>query len=1596
MSRHIIYILTAALATLLALPVMAAPTAESSVATATLPITDYTPNQKFKATTAINFATQSVEATIDLTNCTSNQNSSDENILSIGNNISQWNGDNVYNLHIYYKQKNNQLIIDFVDKANNENSSQGYKYEKTLYPQTKTLTLSLSKRGLYVNQQLLANFTSRMANHLLKLTTIEVGSSQGNISHATYNSVAVKNVSTQTDVLGTGFDAGSDGKFSKDVAIDFTRQTLGVQIDVSTCQNILENILSIGDNIGQWANGHNLHFYYIPKDKLPYTDSHNNTYSKPLRVAWIDGGNKEVTADVACDGNTIAISLSATTGLSVNGTPIANMDASTMASLLALSQVSVGSREGQVRSLATYKALTVTDNGLGHITLPRMDYTPSGTKFMAESAIDFASQSIEAIIDVSNCKNALGNILSIGDDIAQWGGSGMHNLHIYYTPKEQLPVYDGSKNYIDKCLRIAWTDNSGKDKVAVNVPCEGSQLRVKLSAKGLYINDQLVEALDGTVLTSLLALPAIQVGSMQGDNQSYATYNTIAITEGTASDGFSTLWIANVSKFEDHKEPAHATFIPYASTADMRADAEHYAKPWTAPDESRAMVMNLNSTEGGNEWKFKYVPGTANGPAATDFYARDYDDSSWCSIRVPLSWEMAGYGRPVYTNVGYPFVFNPPVAAKSCSETKETDHNATGFYRRTFSLPKNWDGKRVFVHFDGVYSAAVVWVNGQYIGYSQGSNNDAEFDITQALSTDGSENQLSVRVYRWCDGSYLEGQDMWHMSGIHRDVYLVATPRVWVSDHAISTELNTEATEGSLTTTLTIDNRDKVSAHKQFTVTLRDAAGKAVATATAAYDYTEGSTAEATQALTITLSGLTGLTPWSAEHPYLYTVEVSQTDGAEEMVFATKVGMRTIAIEDQVVKINGKRIFFKGVNTQDTHPEYGRAIDEATMWKDLTMMKQANINTLRTSHYPRQPKMYNMMDFLGFYTMDEADVECHYDWQHGNTINKDAAWTAQFVDRNLRMVKRDLNHPSVIFWSLGNESGDGSNFQKAYDAVRAIDPRPIHYESAGSGKKYSDLGSNMYPTVNGVEKYSGLPEGKPYFICEYAHAMGQGLGNLKDYWDVIEPSTRTIGGCIWDWVDQAIYHVGSDGISKQLNGFNYWTSGYDYNHVNAGLGFQGNFLNNGLVTPDRQWTSKLTEVKKVYQYVDFLSLDKQSKALTLKNKYDFTDLKDYTLIYRVLRNGRLIEENRVAMPSVTPGSTATITLPVTIAPADTDPDEYMVYVALCTTQDEAWAKAGHIIADAQFGLNHTDGAGMALPSLAAHRANGGTLSVNGNTISGTDANGHAFSLSFDSDGKMASWTYQGQALIAAGPDFNSHRSIDNDKDTKIDMANSSTTQITAPLTRQDDGSATLTVSGTATSCTYATVYTIYPDATVDAKVTFTPSAATWRIGLGMQIAAGFEQVDFYARGPRSNYADRKTGSYLGRYATTVDAMVEEQIHPQTYGDHQDLRELTLTNAQSHTSLNIQVGGHVSFSLSHYDESTWTNNPGSLWSTDTHWYNLKRQPQVYAHFDYWQRGLGNNSCGGDTCLSQYQCPTSGSYTYTLRFQPSVASTPTLGD
>ncbi len=1094
-----------------------------------------------------------------------------------------------------------------------------------------------------------------------------------------------------------------------------------------------------------------------------------------------------------------------------------------------------------------------------------------------------------------------------------------------------------------------------------------------------------------------------QISYTSGNRKFYLTGNADSST-GTTADGTlsSTYFKFRLTEqppepvrnnwedetfFEENKERGHAYYLPYPNSAEMLADAR-YEKPWLDPVSSDIMTLN-------GLWKFNYVDAPEQRPGEADFWGDNVDVTAWDTITVPSCVEQKGYGKPYYINVEYPFKDLPPKIIMEGGLT-----NSVASYRRTFTMPENWGDKRVFLHFDGIYSAAYVWINGQYVGYTQGANNDAEFDVTAKLRS--GENNICVQVFRWSDGSYLEDQDMWRMSGIHRDVYLFATPKTYVRDHYITSTLNSPSyKQGSMNVALTMNNRDGEATTKTVKVSLISPDGRTLKEGEATFEFAAGDNAEQVQ--NVTFNGLSGLKLWTAETPTLYTVRISQLNaiGKEEQAFSTKFGFRHIEIKDGKVCINGKAVLFKGVNTQDTHPVHGRSIDIPMMLKDIELMKQANVNTVRCSHYPRQPKMYTMFDYYGLYVMDEADVECHKNWWNhagkGTGITFLESWQPAFVDRTERMVLRGRNSASIIFWSLGNESDSGPNFDATYAASKALDSRPVHYEGATNANDTpTDIWSKMYPFMNYVTTYANSNwRQQPFFLCEYAHAMGQAIGNLQEYWDAIESSRYGIGGCIWDWVDQSIIDaadIKAGNLTK--NGFNNYKTGLDYGGPN-----QQNFVNNGVITADRAWTAKLTEVKKVYQYVKFATFDKTNKTVMLKNAYVWKNLKDFFLKFTVLQDGNVVETGEVTIPSTAAGST--VTLPLNYTTVAEDGAETLITLDVCLKEATDWAEAGYPMASAQYVIQERE------DKLPAIKPAADDLEV---LVSGTitTIRNENITMRVSSTKGIISWEAGNTKCFSSNtkaPEYNTFRWVENDAPTEpygnyntsngIDLSTK-----TATVTLADDKqTATITVSAQGERCDYTHVYTVYNTGDVDLKASYSPKDVNdlRRLGMRMQFPGEYDNVEYYARGPWSNFVDRKTGSFLGRYTTTVADMYEELAHPQTCGNREDLRELIIRNDEGR-GYRITAEGQVAFSLLNYCDEDFMKA--------RHSYDLPQrtgeEKTIYATFDYYQKGLGNGSCGAVSPLDKYMTPTSGTYTHTLRFSPldplveGINEAPTLSD
>ncbi|MEA5081356.1 MAG: glycoside hydrolase family 2 TIM barrel-domain containing protein [Dysgonamonadaceae bacterium] len=1009
----------------------------------------------------------------------------------------------------------------------------------------------------------------------------------------------------------------------------------------------------------------------------------------------------------------------------------------------------------------------------------------------------------------------------------------------------------------------------------------------------------------------------------------------------------------NETIFAVNKEQGHVTYIPFSSVESLKAD-KSFDKPWEEPSSDLYMTLNGN-------WKFNWVKQPSERPM--NFYKSNFDVSSWKEIPVPSNWEMHGYGTPIYTNITYPFKNNPPFIQPQKGYTNEFEPNPVGSYRRDFDIRSDWDGKEVVLHFNGVYSGFFVWINGKEIGYSQGANNDSEFIITDYVKP--GKNTIAVQVFRWTDGSYIEDQDMFRLSGIHRDVYLYATPKVHVRDYNLLSEFKGDDLSSAVFKMKAfVKNFDKkISKSTTVNVSLLDPKGKVIINLSQNVNALKGAEEQALELQGKVANPLL----WSAEKPHLYTAIVTLKDdnGNVMEAMSSKFGFRKVEIKNKRVYINNEQVFFKGANRHDTHPLFGKSVPVESMMQDILMMKKYNMNTIRTSHYPNQPKMYAMFDYYGLYVMDEADLE-----NHGNhSISNLASWLPAFKDRIERMIRRDRNHPSVIFWSMGNEGGNGINFEEVSNLARSMDPtRPVHYEGRNES---ADMDSHMYPSLDRMIAFDQQDSDKPYFLCEYAHAMGNAVGNLAEYWDYIENhSQRMIGGCIWEWVDHGIVKFGGE-----KNRFYY---GGDFGDKPN----DGDFVCDGLTTPDRRETAKLLEVKKIYQYIKIRSQSLSSGKLEIENRYDFTNLSEFDIEWQLIKNGVMVGSGNLEPISLAPNEKMSLTIPYDRRLEAGS--EYFLNIYFKLKEDVSWQKRGHIVASEQFALNN--------PTIVSVKNTTDMQKIQ-SEVSGNNlvisANGLNVVFNTES-GIMTSLQYDGKEMIhnGKGLELNWYRSTNNDKYTTqaYHDASYSNTQFSFQK-NEDEKSITILLNKTAklnferpVNIPYLIKYQIYADGTIDVDASFTTPSVNFihRLGLQIVLPADYENVQYYGRGPHENYSDRKQSAFFGLYDTTVTGMeAEHYVRAQSMGNREDIRWFTITD-ENNNGLKITSKDGLNFSALHFTDH-------QLWEAK-HDFMLDeiRKPEVYLNLDCIQQGLGNASCG-PLPLDNYMIPQNQNVSYSFRIE-----------
>ena len=1047
-----------------------------------------------------------------------------------------------------------------------------------------------------------------------------------------------------------------------------------------------------------------------------------------------------------------------------------------------------------------------------------------------------------------------------------------------------------------------------------------------------------------------------------------------------------------------NKERPHAWFFSFADVESARKVLPEASAYWQSLD---------------GQWDFHWAPDPAHRPA--DFYRTDYDASGWDKVQVPMCWNVVGiqkdgslkYGVPIYSNQRVIFQHSVKVGdwKGGVMRTPPKDwptykhRNEVGSYRRTFTVPSDWDGREIYLNFDGVDSFFYLYVNGRYVGFSKNSRNLAQFNVTPYVEA-GRENVVAVEVYRNSDASFLESQDMMRLPGIIRSVYLTSKPQMQVRDVVAIPDYDATYTNATLNIKTYVQNYGKKA--KNYTLTYSLYENKLYSDEN---QLVEGVTVSAPVeqlatggecTVSTTLQAGTAVKPWSAERPYRYTLvgELKDKKGRTVETFSTIVGFRKIEIKDTPASadefglagryyyLNGQPIKMKGVNRHETSPERGHAITREQMEKEVMLMKRANINHVRNSHYPDNPYWYYLCDKYGLYLEDEANIESHEYYYGEASLSHPAEWKNAHVARNLEMVHANVNHPSICLWSLGNEAGPGKNFVAAYEAIKAFDTsRPVQYER---NNDIVDIGSNQYPSIPWVrEAVKGKYNMKyPYHISEYGHSMGNATGNLQDYWDAIESTNFFIGGAIWEWVDHGIYSY-----DKQT-GTRYFAYGGDFGDRPC----DGTFCMDGVMLPDLSPKPQYFEVKRVYQNVGVKAIDMKQGQIEIFNKNYFVPLTDYVIEWSLWKDGVQVEKSTAMKgprTAVGPRQKQVFTLPYDYAALDPQ-SEYFVKVQFLLGQDMPWAEKGYVQMEAQLPVKAAEG----VQSIAEAAGKGAVKQTAAGDI--VSLTGDGFEAKFDTrTGSLYSLTYGGRTVIAdgKGPKLDAFRApTDNDnwawgewgqnglhnlqhkvtswsksagKDGSITLAFTVESQAPHPARIYQKynypSSGIYTVDeDTTRSCDFKfttnQTWTVYPDGSVELQSAITsnkPSLALPRIGYAMELSAELQQYAYYGRGPINNYNDRKEGQNIELHRSTVGEQGILLGKPQAMGNREDVRWCALTDA---------AGNGVAFvadSVMSASALPWTQMQLMM---APHPYQLPKSQSVTLHLDAKVTGLGGNSCG----------------------------------
>lgn len=1006
-----------------------------------------------------------------------------------------------------------------------------------------------------------------------------------------------------------------------------------------------------------------------------------------------------------------------------------------------------------------------------------------------------------------------------------------------------------------------------------------------------------------------------------------------------------------------NKEPARATFMGYETESSAKTD-DYSKSPW---------YLSLNGT-----WKFHWVGQPEKRPA--DFYKNEYNVSRWDDIPVPSDWQLHGYDYPIYLNIAYPHPKNQPYIPH--------DYNPVGSYKRSFNIPSDWKNKLVFIHFGAVNSAFYLWINGHYVGYSQDSKTPAEFNITKYLQE--GENTVAVEVYRWCDGSYLEDQDFFRLSGIERDVYLFATPLARISDFFLKAGLDEQYNNGTFNLNVTLNNATGKNL-KNYSLIVNmydDVTNERVLTQTRKINIPKSNITEIEFNAT-----LPNVKQWTAEHPNLYTLTLQFTDNKGSVVQTTgcKAGFRTIEIKNGQLLVNGKAILFKGVNRHEHDPVTGHVVSVESMIQDIQLMKQFNLNAVRTSHYPNDPMWYKLCDKYGLYLINEANIESHgYGYKPDETLGNNPDYLESHLYRVSNMVERDKNHPSVILWSMGNEAGTGINFLAVYKWTKQRDnSRPVHYERAEKEtditERHTDVITDMYASIPHIQRYLAKDPERPFFWCEYAHAMGNSTGNLQDLWDFVESQPKHQGGFIWDWVDQGL-------LTKNDKGRNIWGYGGDFEP--EGVYHDQNFCCNGLVSPDRSIHPGIWEVKKVYQYIKFYAVDVNLYQFEIKNMYDFTSLKNYKITWELQRNGKNIQDGELPILDVAPGKSKVIRLDgINFQPSSDS--EYFINFTATALKSTAMIPEGHIVATEQFELQFN----FADPDIKASEYPAVQL------ISANEAYtliGKNFKVVFNRNkGCLSEYLLNNESILAGNLEINFWRAP-NDNDFGNQMQIRLKPWKNAGKNRMVTKDSVIKLNDAAyklvfefdlpdVASKYQTIYHVQGNGEIIVHNAFTPGEKDFielpRFGMSLALNQGFDNLKWFGRGPYENYSDRKTASFAGLYESKVSDQFYPYCRPQETGYKTDVRWLTLSDSNG-KGLKFKGMPFVCFSALHYDIEDL--DPGEK-KLNIHPPDLDPRPEIFLNIDYGQMGVGGDNSWGALPHDKYRL-FQKEYSYSFSISP----------